>query len=249
MVEINWTIITYFVIGLFALAGFFKGWWKEAITTFFLCILVFFLKFPDIAAWFIDKINDLLQFLWDWLSFFFVDILGIDQVPQFDASDGGTWIIILVLFLALSIIIGRGGLPNQIGRIGRFYIYPVTPTGSFLGGLLGGLNGFLIINLMREYLTGSNLPTGNQLPTEIAAAAGQTVGVASSGVGFTLTDLPTFTALNNPLVWIIIGFGAIIALLTLKNRAIVRRLRIAEYRAPWGYRPYRVVPAPPPPKT
>ena len=48
-IEINWSAITYYVIGLFALSGFFRGWWKEAITAFFLGILVFLLRTPDVA--------------------------------------------------------------------------------------------------------------------------------------------------------------------------------------------------------
>jgi hypothetical protein len=99
-----------------------------------------------------------------------------------------------------------------------------------LGGLLGGLNGFLIINLVKEYLNGSNLPTGSQGPaTEVAVAGGQTVGVASSGVGFALTDLPGFTNLPAYAGWIIVGFGLL--LLTL-----IVRSRIAGARFPAGYR-------------
>ena len=37
--QINWMVLTYFVIGLFILNGFFRGWWKEAITLSFLAIL------------------------------------------------------------------------------------------------------------------------------------------------------------------------------------------------------------------
>ena len=70
-------------------------------------------------------------------------------------------------------------LPSGVSNGG--YAYTVRPTGSILGGLLGGLNGFLIINLIREYLDGRNLPGGG-LPTEIASAGGGTVGTASSGL-------------------------------------------------------------------
>ena len=48
--EINFTVLTYFAIGLFALNGLFRGWWKEAISTFFLILLVFLLQQPGVAA-------------------------------------------------------------------------------------------------------------------------------------------------------------------------------------------------------
>lgn len=248
MVELNWTIIIYFVIGLFALSGFFKGWWKEAITTFFLGILVFFLQFPNVAQWVIERFNDGLRFLWEWLPLLFKDFFGIEIAPQLEASHGGTWLVILIVFLALAILIGRAWLPNRIRRAGYYYTYAVTPIGSFFGGLLGGLNGFLIINLVREYLTGSNLPLGEQPTTEIAMSAEESVRLASSGVAIALTELPRFTVLNNLLAWIVIGFGLLIALMALRTRTTIKRLRVADYKRPWGYQRY-VIELPPPPKT
>ena len=44
MVEVNWTLLTYLFIALFALGGYFKGWWKEAIVTVFLTVLVLLLQ-------------------------------------------------------------------------------------------------------------------------------------------------------------------------------------------------------------
>lgn len=220
MVEINWTIINYFVIGLFVLSGFYKGWWKEAFTTFLLGILVFFVRHPDIAEWVIEAVNGVISTVLQWLPAdlqnTIVSILDLRTIAdiRIDASSGQTWLVILILFLGLSILLTRNILPNRIMKP-PYTTYPVTPLGAFLGGLLGGLNGFLIINLVREYLTGSFLPLSPA--TEIASVAGQTVGTASAGVDFLVTDLPRFTSLDTLAAWIVIGFGFLIALIAFKN--------------------------------
>ena len=222
-VEINWTVVTYIIVGLFALSGFFKGWWKEAITTFFIGILIFFLAVPRVAEWFIDTINRIIIFIWDILV---GAELVTGQAIQLDGSNGGTWLVILLLFIGLAIFISRASLPNVIGG-GAHRTYVVTPLGSILGGLLGGLNGFLILNLARQYLEGSNLPGRGQPATEIAMTGTGSVAIASSGIDFQVIDLPNFTAFNAFLPWMIIAFGILVFFLTWKYRGI-----------PWGYVKY-----------
>jgi hypothetical protein len=221
-VEINWTVISYCVIGLFVLAGFFRVWWKEAITTFLLGILVLLLSMPDVAQSIIDFINTILQTIWSWLPVsmqeFLTGTFGITSL-QIDAGSGQTWLTILILMLAFSILLSRLLLPNQVRKDKSFYAYTVSPLGGFLGGLLGGLNGFLLINLVREYLAGTNLPTGTDQPaTEMAVAGGQTVGIASSGVNFQVTDLPAFTQVSSLTAWIVIGLGVVLMLFALRSR-------------------------------
>ncbi|MBN1995680.1 MAG: hypothetical protein JW953_23535 [Anaerolineae bacterium] len=231
-VEINWTVITYFVIGLFALSGFLKGWWKEAITLFFLGSLVFLLKMPEVAQTVIDWLNRILQTVWGWLPLsiqeFLANVLGITSF-QIDAGSGMTWLAVLIFVLGLSVLLSRLLLPNHLRTAKTYYTYTVTPLGSFLGGLLGGLNGFLIINLVKEYLDGSNLPTGAEEPaTEVAVAGGQTVGIASSGVGLEVIDLPNFTQISHLLTWGIIGFALLLLVL-------VFRSRVFGPKQPFGY--------------
>ena len=62
--EINWTVLTYFIIGLFILNGFFRGWWKEALTTAILVFFVFLLQQPGVAEGFINLINGFLNSVW-----------------------------------------------------------------------------------------------------------------------------------------------------------------------------------------
>jgi len=243
--EINWTVLTYFVIGLFALSGFFKGWWKEAMTTVFLAILVFLLQNPDLAQRVIDTINGILAAIWSFIPNSLLPAVGGAAV-QAEAGDANTWLLILILVIAMAIIVGGIMLPSGIRQPGMRYA--TTPTGSILGGLIGGLNGFLIINLIREYLDGRNLP-GIPL-TEIApTGGGGTVGVASSGVAMRAVDVPNFTILDSFLPWIIIGGGLLILFAVLRNRVGLhsnKGFRRIDYKVPYGYKLMAVSPPPPP---
>jgi hypothetical protein len=228
-IEINWTTISYCVIGLFALAGFFRGWWKEAITTFLLGGLVLLLQMPEVAYSIIDFVNQILATIWSWLpasiTDFLTNIFGITSL-QIDASNGQTWLVILIATLAFSIILSHFLLPNQNRRSGGYYAYPVTPLGGFIGGLLGGLNGFLIINLVREYLTGSSLPLpGVEEPASEIAVVG---GIASTGVDLAVTDMPTFTQISEFAGWIVVGLGVLLLLFVLRSR-------FASKKQPLGY--------------
>jgi hypothetical protein len=221
-IEINWSAITYYVIGLFALSGFFRGWWKEAITAFFLGILVFLLRTPGMAQAVIDWLNPILLTVWNRLPSSVHDLLatylGLTSF-QLDASSRQTWLVILLVMLGFSFLLSALLLPSQIRTAGSYITYVVTPLASFLGGLLGGLNGFLVINLVKEYLSGTNLPTGTEhSATEVAVAGGQTVGIASSGVGVQVTDLPDFTTLNNFWGWLVVAFGLLMLVLIIGSR-------------------------------
>ena len=252
--EINWTVLTYFVIGLFALSGFFKGWWKEAMTTVLLAVLVFLLQNPTAAELVIETLNGILAAVWAFIPDSLLptvdatvnNVLGVETnggAIQVDAGDASTWLIILILVIAASIIFSRTTLPGGIIQPGMRYA--PTPTGSVLGGLIGGLNGFLIMNLIREYLDGRNLPGG--LLTEIApAGGGGSVGIASSGVAIRAVEVPNFTILDSFLPWIIIGGGLLILLAVLRSRVGIhsnRGFRKINYKVPYGYKKVAVAPS------
>jgi uncharacterized membrane protein YkvI len=252
--EINWTVLTYFVIGLFALSGFFKGWWKEAMTTILLAVLIFLLQNPDIAQLVIDAFNEILLTVWNFIpkSFqptvgstvdtaFAVDTRG--RALQVDPGNPGTWLMLLILFIALATLFGRSTLPGGIIQNGTRYT--TTPIGSVLGGLIGGLNGFLILNLVREYLDGRNLP-GSSLSTEISSVGGErTLGLASSGVDVKAIQVPSFTLLDSFLPWIFIALGALIFLAVLRSRLGLhsqKGFRRIDYKIPYGYKAILVAP-------
>lgn len=246
--EINWTLLTYMVIGLFALSGFFKGWWKEAVTTVFLAILILLLNNPSFAQAVVDIINSIVAFIWGLIPASFLptvesvleNVFAIDTsggVPQLDAGNPGTWLIILILFIMIAILVSRLLLPNTIKK-SRGYAYVVRPTGSILGGLMGALNGFLIVNLVREYLDGRNLPAAGP-PAELAMAeSGRAMATASSGVTVQAVEMPGFTILDSSLPWILMGIGFLVLLVILKNRVGLHSrngFRKIDYKVPYGY--------------
>ncbi len=254
--EINWTLMTYLVVGLFALSGFLKGWWKEAIVTLFLALFVFFLRVPGVAQALIDLINRILAIIWGilpssvqvFLTDFFQNALGISTTGgtiQADATSGQTWLILLIILVGVATLIGWATLPNRISAKPLSYAYLTTPVGSVLGGLIGGLNGLIVINLVKEYLDGRNLPGGgSSLPSELTMAGNASVGVASSGVSLQATQLPSFTILDSFLPWIVIFLGILVFMSAMKNRVLIQKdkdgYRKVIYKAPFGYKKYEI---------
>ena len=195
-----------------------------------LAILVFFLANPDIAQAVIDGANSVIAMVWSWFN-------TTNPPPQFDAGSTTTWLVVLIIFIVISILIGRMMLPSGIRRAG--FAYEARPMGSIFGGLLGAFNGFLIINLIREYIDGRNLPSGG-IPTEIALSGAQSTGrIASSGVTITATDVSTFTILDSYMPWIIMGLGLIVLIALLRSRVGLHSkngFRKIEYKEPYGYK-------------
>ncbi len=246
MAEINWTVVTYMVIGLFVLNGFYRGWWKEAVLTAFLAALVFLLQQPGIAAALIAFINGVLDTIWLFIpnavlpivDTVFEDVLSVStngQPLKIEAGNGDTWLVILLVVIGVAGLINRLSLPNH-----RTSGYQVAPTGGLLGGLVGGLNGFIIVGLVREYLIGSSLPgNGQGLATEVASNNG--IGVASSGIGFRAVNVPDVSILDSFVPWIIIGAGLLFLFLVVNNRIGISRNKgfvKVDNRVPLGYRDY-----------
>lgn len=250
MAEINWTVVTYLVVGVFALAGFYRGWWKEAFTTFLLVILIFLLKVPGVAQWLVDRLNDLLAAIQAFLPASVIsllqDVFGLSTtggVIQANSAEPGTWLLILLLFVIFAILISILSLPNRAdwnNKDKEEIFYELRPIGSVLGGLVGGLNGFIVINLVREYLDGRNLPgVQTSLPTEVAT----TGSVALPGVAAQATELPGFTILDGALPWIFIAIGLLIFITAIKNRYVLHKDQkgfIKPYfLAPYGYKGWK----------
>jgi hypothetical protein len=240
MVAINWTVLVYLFIGLFALAGYFKGWWKEAITTLFLTFLTFLLQLPPVAQALINLINFMVAFVWGVLpdtfrvsAADFLEIgLGVSTAggpPEVDAGDPQTWLVMLIIVLGLAILIGRSSLPAS-GQVSPPYFgYVTTWIGSLFGAFLGGLNGWLIISLIRAYLSGDNLPGG---PGPTAAS--------SPDVLVQAVAVPSATILDSFLPWFFMAVALVVFLSALKSRVTVLKdregFRRIEYRSPPGYR-------------
>jgi len=237
--QIDWMVLTYLIIIVFAIGGFFRGWWKEAITTFFLVGLLILLQRPDWAQTLIDVINQIILLIWQLVTSIF-RITPTTEPFQLDASSGGTWVLILLLTLALAALIGRLSLPGYTHRErGKFFT--VQFAGRLLGILLGGLNGFLVISLLREYLDGRALPGNEPLETEISIAGGSAYGPASSTLAIQAVNLPSLTILDSYLPWLIIGLGILLLFVAIKTRVNIVSSSAGkkiEDQAPYGYKRY-----------
>lgn len=238
MVEINWTALVILLIGLFALAGYYKGWWKEAITTVFLTFLVLLSQVPALAQIFINTLNVIISLMWRTLSALSLDLanvletsLGLDTnggAPQLNASDGHTWIVILIVFLSLAILIGRYSLPGWTRPTLPYEGYVATRQAALYGALLGGINGWLIISLMRVYLTGSTLPGGS---SATAASADNVIVQA--------TDVPLTSIADSFLPWFFAGLAILVFFAAVNNRVAYVKdkegFRKIDYKQPLGY--------------
>ena len=247
--QINWIIITYFVVGVFALAGLSRGWWKEALTTIFIAVLLFFLQQPELARAFVEAINSFFLTIWSIIpltiqptitdllqSLFAIDTGG--GPLQFEPSAPGTWVTILALTLTASILIGRAWLA-----------IPPTRQGGLFGLVIGGMNGYLVLGLLREYLDGRALP-GNEAPqSEIVLAGDSGFGAASSSVSIQAIDLPSFTIMDSVIPWVIIGVALLFLFSVLRTRleieTNVQGMKRLNYRK---IPPFYVTPKGPAPK-
>ncbi|MDX1521005.1 MAG: hypothetical protein R3264_05225 [Anaerolineae bacterium] len=216
--QVNWLLVTYFMVGFFAISGFSRGWWKEAMTTVFLAFLLFLLQNPDVAQVVVETANDLLATIWSLIPLsvqptvteLLRNVFAIETGGgpiQLDPGASGTWVMILAIVLSISILFSRAWLRN-------------TPTsqGSLLGALIGGFNGFFALNLFREYLDGRALP-GSEVPqSEIALAGDSSFGTAASSLSIQAVNLPTFTILDTIIPWIIIIVSFLLLFAILRTR-------------------------------
>lgn len=221
--QINWTLITWLVIAFFIWSGFARGWWKEAITTIFLAAFIFLLQQPDWAQWLIDRLNDLIETIWnalpDSVTSLIADgletIFGVSSTGggavQFNASDSGTWIVILILAVGVATFLGRISFSSK-----------PTLIGALLGSSIGGLNGFLLLNLVREYLDGRALPGRTTATAQLTSTGGSSFGAAAQTVTIQATNMPDFTILDSVFPWIIIGFGILFVVVVLTTKFVLK---------------------------
>ncbi len=240
--QIDWMTLSYLVIGFFAFIGFFKGWWKEAITLCLLTLLVLLLQYPEWAQQIVDWINSGITAIWPYLTSIF-SFIDTTTVFQLDASRASTWLAILFLLLGFSAFLARLFLPGTTSKIPSNY-YTVLPIGRVLGLLIGGVNGFLFINLVREYLDGRSLPGSSTLQTEISVAGGSSFAPAASNLSIQAVNLPSVTILDSYIPWLIIGAGILILAAAFLSRVKwVTKPGVGskiDYVPPYGYQLFKV---------
>jgi hypothetical protein len=205
VVEIDYTVLGYIIIGLFALVGFFRGWWKEGITTVLLVVLVVMLTQPAVVDVVIENVNKLLEFIVAIIKARGLDTEAVaaaqaaEPVVALESSNRNIYIVALIILIILSYFVGKIGLGG----------YAVTPLGAIMGGVLGAINGFIISSLVREYLLGRIIP--GETFTAAAAAPPDTVSLQVKGL-----EGPALG--SGVIFWIILLIGLIVLVFLISTR-------------------------------
>ncbi len=242
--QIEWTVLSLLVISYFAVNGFFRGWWKEAVATFVIAILILLLRQPDMAEGLVNLLNRGLNVVSDILNRLLASFSTSTGEPfDFKPDDPVTWFVLLFVMLGGASLLARLFLPgNTRGVQGQFYAPGFI--GRSLGFALGILNGFLIMSLAREYLDGRSLPGADIASAvstgDITIISSSSVGQAASTAVIEAVGLPSNTILDNDIIpWLIIGGGLLILVATLQTRVRVSQEkgggRKVEYKPPYGY--------------
>lgn len=190
-IEIDFGALTYFIIGMFALVGFSRGWFREALTTILLMFMVFMLAQPELAASLIEILGVLVTAILKP----FADMAGdtsrlkdlLDAIKGlFNVDNPYSFMLLITGFLILfSYAVGRTALIE--GK--------VAPLSRLLGGTLGALNGFIVMSLAQQYLLtrlGIDVPRAPALPGEVAAAVPQQVPMSVKNI-YALSSLSGIT--------------------------------------------------------
>ena len=220
LLTLDWDTLVIIVAALFALGGFLRGWWREGVTTIFLILLTIFLTSPELAGNIVDFINGVIEAAWNIFRNLF-EALGLAQptvgtaatTPPIviDPNDRTVFIIILIVMVVLSYFTSKITLGGRTA----------TLAGRIFGGILGAINGFLVVNLVKEYIVGRFFPeTGLTAQT----AAPDQLSIAVTGV-------PPESVFSDTAQLLVIGLGVVILALILANRVSRKGTR-----NPWGYK-------------
>jgi hypothetical protein len=221
ILTLDWETLTIIIVALFALSGFLRGWWREGITTIFLILLTIFLTSPELAGSIIEFINGIIETAWGILTGLF-ETLGIAEATVAAAStppivinpdDRTVFVIILIIMVLLSYFTSKITLGGRT----------ITFGGRIFGGILGAINGFLAVNLVKEYIVGRFFPeTGLSAQT-----------AAPDELSIAITNVPPESVFTDTSQLLVIGLGVIVLALILANRLTSKGAR----RDPWGYKP------------
>jgi hypothetical protein len=212
VVQIDYPMFATMVVGLFGLVGFMRGWWKEAVTTGLLTLLLLLLKKPDIAAGLINSIDSIVVAAWNALRPILestagtVSAVAAEEPPVIDPKRYSIYVIILVLAVVASYFFSKIGLTQTLSAGARL-----------LGGGLGVYNGYVVITLLREYVIGRYLPGAG----EMAAAAPPTA------ISIEVANLPQASLADAPTVYFLIAAGGMVFLV-----AVATAFRVGRQRPP-----------------
>ncbi len=221
-VIIDFETFLIMVAGIFGLVGFVRGWWKEAITTGLLILLLFLLRQPTIAGSIIEQINKILRIiaaLFTARSLELTEIAaaaGTVEAPRVDPGAFQPYIIVLIILIVASYFVGNVALNGAV----------LTPIARLFGGILGLINGFIILSLLREYILRRFLPESG---VSAAAAVPDTITV-------TVSNVPEASIMDGLTFWAVLIGGLLVVILALGTRFKYTSGKVVR-QTPLGYRP------------
>jgi uncharacterized membrane protein required for colicin V production len=216
-IAIDYAQLSTIVIFLFVAVGFFRGFAREVFTSIVLLALNYLIVNPGFARTILDWANRFIK-----LPAVVISNPGAAATMQMQDlataySDAGPvitddnsfmfFMIVLVGALLVSYLVGG----KAIGQEG------VSPLSRLLGGVLGFLNGSMIISLTKEYLLGNFLKTGS---TATASATAQSM---PQTLAFEVSNVPAQPALSSAMTLLFIATGVfVVFMIVLGERFSIR---------------------------
>jgi hypothetical protein len=219
MIQVDYNVLAYMIVGVFGLVGFFRGWWKEAITAGLLTLLLVMLTVPDVATVIVNALNTAVNTVWAFIQSVRNSspaVASVAQVggapPSVTPQNYWVYVFILVGLVVASYFLGKIGLTQGLSAGSRL-----------LGGIVGFYNGFVAVSLLREFVIGRYLPGAS------AAAANATPPSTASVQVF---NLPQASATDHPTVFILIAVGFLLFIIALITGFNVQGVKLSRKAPP-----------------
>lgn len=146
--EIEYSELMILVLAIFGFVGIMRGWYKEGITSLAVVVLALLVWQPSIAEQIIGVVNQIIKLVVKFTKGgFSLDpedfaSQSVDTDWLLDPDGYQLYIVVMVVILIASYLIGDATFKDKL-----------TPLGRLVGGILGLCNGYVILALVREYLT------------------------------------------------------------------------------------------------
>jgi hypothetical protein len=222
MIQVDYNVVAYMIVGVFGLVGFFRGWWKEAVTAGLLTLLLVMLTVPDVATLIVNALNTAVDTVWSFIQSLsqsvsqsspaVASVAQVGAPPSVTPQNYWVYVFILVGLVIASYFLGKVGLTQGLSAGSRL-----------LGGIVGFYNGFVSVSLLREFVIGRYLPGAS------AAAANAT---PPSTASIQVFNLPQTSLTDRPTVFILIAVGFLLFIIALITGFNVQGVKLSRKAPP-----------------
>jgi uncharacterized membrane protein required for colicin V production len=203
-VSIDYTQLSTIMIFLFVAVGFFRGFAREVFTSIVLLALNYLIVNPSIARTLMDWANTFIKLPAVVVSNPSAVTSAQTLASAYSAAtpvitDDNSYLFFLLILIALlfgSYLLGGKAIGQET----------ISPLSRILGGVLGFLNGSMIVSLAKDYMMGNFLKT-----TTTTAATAQSV--MPQTLAFEVNNVPAQPALTSTMTLLFIGAGVFVVLM------------------------------------